>query len=276
MRKELIETAAGILDSIRCENPLIHYITNYVTVNDCANITLAIGASPIMADDIREVKDIVSIASALVLNTGTLDKRTEESMIIAGKAANSKNIPVIFDPAGAGASKLRSESAKFILDEIKISIVRGNISEIRSLAGLDASVKGVDASGSDIQKSLAEGCSVARSVSERFSCITAITGAADILSDGKSTFLLENGSRLLTRITGAGCMCTSLIGSFCAASEDQFAAAAGAILSMGIAGETAAENAGETGSGSFHAALINAVSQMNPSVIRERGNIREA
>jgi len=276
MEKEYIERIGNALEAVRRKRPLIHHITNYVTVNDCANITLAIGASPIMADDIGEAEAIASIASALVLNIGTLNGRTIESMLAAGKKANEMAIPVVFDPVGAGASHLRNKATMRILDEVKVSVLRGNMSEIRFIAGLGATTKGVDASESDLKSGSEAGCQTAEAASKQLRCVTAITGATDILSDGQRTILLENGTKLLSRVTGTGCMCTSLVGSFCGASGDYLLAAAGGVLSMSIAGEIAAEKAGETGNGSFHMAVIDAMSKIDAVTLKERAKIHEA
>ncbi len=271
-----IEKVCEALETVHNKKPLVHHITNYVTVNDCANITLAIGASPIMADDIDEVEAITAISSALVLNIGTLNERTVRSMLAAGKKANELGIPVVFDPVGAGASALRNRTAERILQEVRVSVLRGNMSEIRFIAGLSASTKGVDASDADMRGGPDAGCSIAQSVAEKLGCVAAITGPTDILSDGRRTILLENGTSLLSGVTGTGCMCTSLIGSFCGASEDHLIAAAGGVLCMSIAGEIAAEKAGSAGSGSFHTAIIDAVSQMSVETLMKKGKIHEA
>lgn len=276
MEKELAEKIGTMLQTVREKKPLVHHITNYVTVNDCANITLAIGASPIMADDIAEVKEITSISSALVLNIGTLNERTVQSMLAAGKTANEKGIPVVFDPVGAGASRLRNDTAERILREVKISVLRGNMSEIRFAAGLQATTKGVDASDEDLQSGAELGCSIAAKAAQKYNCVVAITGATDIITDARRTLLLGNGTALLSGVTGTGCMCTSLVASFCGAAKDNLLAAAGGILCMSIAGELAAEKAGKTGIGSFHVAILDAVSNMNAEILEERAKIREA
>ncbi len=275
MEKELVKQIGNILESIRRKKPLIHHITNYVTVNDCANITLAIGASPIMADDIGEAEAITSISSALVLNIGTLNERTIKSMLAAGKRANEIKIPVVFDPVGAGASELRSRTTERILHEVRISVLRGNMSEIRFIAGLNSTIKGVDASDTDQQSGMEVGRSIAETVAKKFGCVAAITGATDFLSDGKRTIFLNNGTKLLSDVTGTGCMCTSLVGSFCGASEDYLSAAAGGVLCMGVAGEIAAEKTRETGNGSFHMALIDAVSEITVATIEGKAKIHE-
>ncbi|HHV31893.1 MAG TPA: hydroxyethylthiazole kinase [Clostridiales bacterium] len=275
MKQDLMKQIGDILKSIRATKPLIHHITNYVTVNDCANITLAVGASPIMADDLGEAADITSISSALVLNMGTLNERTIESMLAAGKQANAIKIPVVFDPVGAGASELRNKTVERILREVKVSVLRGNMSEIRFLAGLHATTKGVDASDADLQGGLEIGHSIAKTTAKKYGCVAAITGPTDILSDGRRTVLLQNGTKLLSNVTGTGCMCTSLVGSFCGASKDFLAAAAGGVLCMSLAGELAAEQAGETGNGSFHMAIFDAVSKMTAATMERRAKIEE-
>jgi len=269
---------AALVERVREKKPLVHHITNYVTVNDCANITLAIGASPIMADALEEAADIAATASALVLNLGTLNERTIPSMLAAGRAANKAGVPVVLDPVGAGASKLRNETAARILNEVKISVLRGNISEIRFLAGLKSAAKGVDASEDDLQGSAdASAGAIAKTLAARYHCVTAITGATDVVSDGKTVVCVENGHPMLANLTGTGCMCSSLIGSFCGAAPDApFEATIAALLTMGIAGEIAGEKAGQSGNGSFHTALHDAVSHMDAETLSGRAKIYEA
>jgi hydroxyethylthiazole kinase len=276
MNRELLPSICAALNAVRAKKPLIHHITNYVTVNDCANATLAIGASPIMADDIAEAADIASISSALVLNIGTLNAHTVESMLAAGKKANERGIPVVLDPVGAGASGLRSRTVKRLLSEIRFAVIRGNLSEIRFAAGAQTAAKGVDVSDADGAAGPEAGKAAAEQVARLYGCTAAVTGATDVVSDGRRTVLLSNGSPLLCGVTGTGCMCSSLIGSFCGATGDFFAAAAGGILTMSIAGEAAAESAGQKGSGSFRAALIDGISKMTPELLSERAKIHEA
>ncbi|WP_283608065.1 hydroxyethylthiazole kinase [Faecalispora anaeroviscerum] len=275
-QREWIQQISGVLEQVRTKKPLVHHITNYVTVNDCANITLAIGASPIMADDLGEAADITAISSALVLNIGTLNERTIESMLAAGKQANKIGIPVVLDPVGAGASELRNRTTKRILEEVKISVLRGNCSEIRFVAGLSAQTKGVDASEEDSKGGPQAGGEIAQAISKRLGCVTAVTGAIDIVTDGTRTLYLKNGVPELSGVTGTGCMCTSLIGSFCGATDDFLSAAAGGILAMSVAGEIAAEKAGNLGSGSFHVAMVDAISRMSTEVLGERAKLDEA
>ena len=265
-----------LLKTVRAKNPLIHHITNYVTVNDCAYITLAIGASPVMADDISEVADITRISSALVINMGTLNERTIASMLASGKAANAAGLPVVLDPVGVGASALRNQTAAKILDEVKISVLRGNISEIKQIAGMQSTTKGVDASQNDLI-STDDAIAIAKKLSADLGCVVAITGAVDIIANGEMAVCIGNGHPMLSGITGTGCMCSSLIGSFCGAAPDSpFEAATAALLTMGIAGEIAFENTCDKGNGSFRAALHDAVSRMNAETLMGRAKIHEA
>lgn len=274
MEIETIKKIGLLLEDVRIKKPLVHHITNYVTVNDCANATLAVGASPIMADDIGEVADITAISSVLVLNIGTLNERTIQSMLAAGGKANEMGIPVVFDPVGAGASKLRNHTTERILQEVKVSVVRGNISELRFIAGMGAATQGVDASAEDMKDGVEAGQAVAKAVAEKLGCAAAITGVTDILSDGRHTLLLKNGTPRLSGVTGTGCMCTSLVGSFCGATQDFLLAAAGGILTMSIAGELAAEKA--QGAGGFHMAILDAISLMDAQTLERKAKLHEA
>jgi len=265
-----------LLNQVRERKPLIHHITNYVTVNDCANITLGIGASPVMADAIGEAADIAAISSALVLNMGTLNERTVPSMIAAGKSANAKGIPVVFDPVGVGASKLRNEAATHLIKEVKLSVLRGNISEIKFIAGLSSETKGVDASESDLATTDSVG-QIAKGLAQRLGCVVVISGAADTISDGNETVFIENGHPMLSSLTGTGCMCSSLIGSFCGGSRDKlFEGTVVAMLCMGVAGELAYEKSGQLGGGSFHVALHDEVSRMDAETLERLARYYEA
>ncbi len=269
------EKYAKLIEEVRAKSPLVHHITNYVTVNDCANVTLGIGASPIMADAIGEAADIAAISSAVVLNMGTLNERTIPSMIAAGKSANEKGIPVIIDPVGAGASQLRNETIAEQLREIKPTVVRGNISEIRFLAGLAAETKGVDAAESDMLDS-DEALAVAKDLAVKLGCVVAITAAVDVVSDGERTVLISNGHEKLSGLTGTGCMCSSLIGSYCGANPElPMESTVAALLSMGIAGEIAFEAAGGLGNGSFRVSLHDAISRMDTVTLTSRAKIQE-
>jgi len=276
---EACKKVVGLLNSVREKNPLVHHITNYVTVNDCANITLAVGASPVMADYINEVRDMVSLASSLVINIGTLNERTVESMLAAGKRANELDIPIILDPVGAGATAYRTDTAKRLMDELKIAVIRGNLSEIKTLYGIKTETKGVDSS-EDISLNndgLTKAKELAVDFAGKLNTVVAITGAVDIITDGKTLYSVENGHRIMAKVTGTGCMCTSLIGSCLGASESNLLAALSGIVSMGIVGEIAYENLNEKygGTGSLKAAILDGIFNLGEEEIMKRGKINE-
>jgi len=243
MEQSILYQISDIFDDVKRIKPLVHHITNYVTANDCANIVLAIGASPVMADDPEEVEEIVSLSRALVINLGTLNKRTVESMLRAGKKANELGIPVILDPVGAGATLFRSGVAEKIIRDVKLAVIRGNMSEIKAIAGLGSSTRGVDASEKDINisKNLQYAKNVSEGLSEKLGCVVAITGIVDTVSDSRKTVFIRNGDKMFSSVTGTGCMCTSLIGTFCAVCDNYLTAASAGILALCISGEKAIE-----------------------------------
>ena len=273
-----IKTYIGnLLENVRERAPLVHHITNYVTVNDCANITLSIGASPVMADDINEVEAMTSISSSLVINIGTLNSRTVECMIKAGKKANEVGIPVILDPVGAGATPYRTKVAKTIMDNIELAVIRGNLSEIKTLYGINTKTKGVDSLyDTSIKDELEKGKLLAKDFSKRVGSIIAITGAVDIVTDGNIIYTVENGHKIMSKITGTGCMCSSLIGSYLGTHEDNLLAALSGVVSMGISGELAYESLKEgEGTGTFKVRLMDNIYNLSKEVIEKRGKINE-
>lgn len=223
-----------LLETLRQKRPIIHHITNYVTVNECANITLAIGAAPVMAHAKEEVEEMVSISNALVLNIGTLDADQVESMLITGKKANELGIPIILDPCGAGATKLRTESAKKLIQELKITIIKGNAGEIGTLAEVEAEVHGVESGG---MKGNTE--QTAQSLAKKTGATVVITGKKDIAADKDRIYRIENGSPMTGKITGGGCMSASVIASFAAIEKDPTIAAVSALVCFGIAQQLA-------------------------------------
>ena len=246
-------------------------------MNDCANITLSIGASPVMADDINEVEAMTSIASSLVINIGTLNSRTVECMIKAGKKANEVGIPVILDPVGAGATPYRTKVAKTIMDNIELAVIRGNLSEIKTLYGINTKTKGVDSLyDTSIKDELEKGKLLAKDFSKRVGSIIAITGAVDIVTDGNIIYTVENGHKIMSKITGTGCMCSSLIGSYLGTHEDNLLAALSGVVSMGISGELAYESLKEgEGTGTFKVKLMDNIYNLSKEVIEKRGKINE-
>lgn len=255
--------------NLKEKHPLVHNMTNYVTVNDCANMLLALGASPVMADDINEVEEMVGISSALVLNIGTLNARTIESMLVAGKKAKLLGIPVILDPVGVGATKLRTSTAEKIITEIKPEVIRGNMSEIKVLAGLDVAIKGVD-SVADEQ----DGAEVAKNLAANLGCIIAITGKTDYVSDGTKVCLIDNGHKILADVTGTGCMTTSIVGAFCGANKDYLIATVAGISAMGLAGEIASDSLiNKDDIGTFKVRLFDSINNMTPESLAAGGKI---
>lgn len=264
-----------ILTKVRKQKPLVHHITNYVTVNDCANAVLALGAAPVMADEIEEVGDIVSISSALVINIGTLNQRTSQSMLAAGKRANELGIPAVLDPVGAGASRLRTETAERLIKEIKFAVIRGNISEIKMLGGTAAQTKGVDAAAEDAAGDIQSHKAMAERIARELGCVIAITGATDIISDGTKTYLIQNGHPMMAQITGTGCMCTSLIASCCGVTRDYLAATVTAVTAMGLAGEKgyARMKPEAIGNATYRNCIIDAIYGLNEESLYEGGRL---
>lgn len=256
------------LERVREARPLVHFITNFVTVNDCANITLATGASPIMADAPEEMAEVTSICDALVINMGTLNARTAASMVAAGKAASKVGHVVVFDPVGAGVSALRNETAHNILQEVRPTLIRGNLSEIRYLAlGLGGS-HGVDAAQGDSVTidNIHTHADMILHFARRQQCVVVASGPIDIVSDGRKVFCVHNGCSFMGRITGTGCMASGVLAAFAAAGRDRlFEAAVAATVCMGVSGEMAARRLkkGE-GTGSFRTYLLDAVSCLKP------------
>lgn len=265
MFEEIFENVAG-------RSPLVHCITNYVTVNDCANILLASGCSPIMADDEREVEEITSLCAALDINIGTLNSRTVASMHLAGIRANTMGRPVVLDPVGAGASALRTKTALDLLKTIRFSVIRGNSSEIRTLAEGSGGTRGVDATAGDAatDRNLDAVIAAAHAFSAKTGAVIAITGAIDLVADAEHAYVIRNGHSIMSRITGTGCMLTALIAGFCGANPDHpLDAAAAAVSAMGLCGEIAYRQIERTngGTGSLRTALIDAMSRMDAKML---------
>jgi hydroxyethylthiazole kinase len=259
----------GTLRELRERKPLIHQITNYVVMNETANATLAIGALPVMAHALEEVEEMASVAGALVLNIGTLSAHWIDAMLLAGKAANRAGAPVVLDPVGVGATSLRTETAKRILDEVGVAVLRGNPAETAALSGVTAEIRGVESIGT-----AAEGAELAREAATKLGVVASVTGAVDHVSDGRRTLSVANGDPLLATITGSGCMSSAITGCFVAVErEDPLQAAAQALAAFGVAGEDAA--VGANGPGTFHAALYDALYNLTPAELDRRARIAE-
>ncbi len=266
--ENLKEKGAETLRKIREEKPLVHNITNFVVMNYTANALLAIGASPVMAHSIDEVEDMVSLARALVLNIGTLEREWIDSMIKAGKRANKLGVPVILDPVGAGATPLRTETSKRIIEEVRLSSIRGNASEILSLTDERGKTKGVD-SLHEVEEVWKEGLKL----SQDLKTVIAITGKVDFITDGKRGFRCFNGHPLLRWVTGTGCTATVVIAAFLAVEKDPLLATALGLSYFGIAGEKAAEKT--SSSGSYGIALLDAIYEIKEEEFAEKMRLEE-
>jgi hydroxyethylthiazole kinase len=262
-------STGGDLRALRERKPLVHQITNYVVMNETANATLALGALPVMAHAKEEVEEMASVAGALVLNIGTLSQPWIEAMLLAGKAANHAGAPVVLDPVGAGATRLRTDTAKRILSEVKIAVVRGNAAEVATLAGREAEIRGVESIGASDS-----GGELARAAAAELGCVAAVTGPVDHVSDGERVVAVANGHELLGTVSGTGCMATSITGCFLAVASDRpLEAAAEALVAFGVAGEDAARDA--KGPGTFHAGLYDALYNLDPDTIDSRAKVDE-
>jgi hydroxyethylthiazole kinase len=263
----LSQRAAQNLETLRARKPLIHNITNFVVMNYTANVLLACGASPVMAHALEEVEEMVALAGALVLNIGTLNPAWIDAMAKAGREANRLGVPVILDPVGAGATKLRTESARRLIDEVKIEVIRGNASEVLSLAreaqratrGVD-SVHGVD-----------EAADAATRLAGELGTTLAITGPIDLVTDGRRIRRVANGHSLMGRVTGTGCSATVVIAAFLAVDRDAVEAAATGLAYFGLAGEVAARSA--SAPGSFQIALLDALFTLDPQQLQKGARI---
>ena len=275
----LLEQSADLLENVRRVRPLVHCMTNRVTINDCANIILAAGGSPIMAEDEREVEEIVAAAGALVITLGILSETIFPSMLKAGRAAKRLGVPVILDPVGCGASKLRDDCCRQYIDEIHPDIVRGNMSEIKALAGMTSSTRGVDA-GIDDAVTLDNAHQMSPLVTDlakKLGTVVSATAAVDIISDGSRTAFVANGHPMLCDVTGTGCMASALTGA-CAGAGDAFTAATACLILMGLAGEMAQEavQAEGRGIGTFRIRHLDYIYTIQREDILERGKVYES
>jgi hydroxyethylthiazole kinase len=262
-------SAGETLARIRAEKPLVHQITNYVVMNETANATLALGALPVMAHAIEEVEEMVGLAGALVLNIGTLSPHWIESMVLAGRAANARGVPIVLDPVGAGATSYRTDTARGLLAELRVAVLRGNAGEIATLVGIEAEVRGVESIAAS-----GDAAELAREAAGTLDLVAAVTGPVDHVSDGERIAAVSNGHELLAAVSGTGCMATAITGAFLAAKRDQpFEAAVEALVAFGVAGEDAARDA--RGPGTFHAGLYDALARLDPQGLDRRARVRE-
>lgn len=259
-------SAGTSLQVIRATKPLVHQITNYVVMNETANATLALGALPVMAHAIEEVEEMAAVSGALVLNIGTLSAPWVEAMLLAGAAANRAGVPVVLDPVGAGATRLRTETAKRLLDEIEVAVLRGNAGEIATLVGAAAEMRGVESIGA-----VDDAAELAREAAVLLGVVVAVTGAVDHVSDGQRDAAISNGHPMLATVTGTGCISSAITGCFLTAAPTPFDAAVEALVALGVAGEDAA--VGAKGPGSFHVNLYDALFALDPETLDSRAKL---
>lgn len=260
------EKVISDLQKVRENAPLVHNITNYVVMNSTANALLSMGASPVMAHALEEVEEMASIAKAVVLNIGTLSEKWIEAMFKAGKKAKEKGIPVLLDPVGAGATTLRTETAKKLIDDVQPDIVRGNASEILALLKADAKTKGVDSSVPS-----EDAVEIAKELASTKKCVVSISGKTDYITDGKQVIAISNGDAMMSKITGMGCTATALTGAFAGVNRNFMEAAASAMVIMGVAGEMARINANAPGT--FQVKFLDALYQISDEDIKSKAKI---
>jgi len=260
-----LEKLDNDLAKIRELRPMVHHITNYVAMNDSANITIAIGASPIMSFAHGEMEELVSAASSLLINIGTLDEYIIQAIMLALSSAKKKSVPILLDPVGAGATKLRTTTSIGIISE-GVEVIKGNQGEILSLLGEEGVVKGVDSKAELAAETVKE-------VSKKTKSIVVATGKRDFISDGKKVYVMENGTEMLGKITASGCMLGSVIASFMTIQRDYLTAAIEGLACYNIAGEIAAEKS--TGSGSFKQNLIDEIFNISADKVIERIKLEE-
>ncbi len=259
---------ARLLEKVRANRPLVHHITNHVTVNDCANITLSVGASPVMAHSSHEVAEMVAQAGALVLNIGTLDTRQVERMLLAGKKANELGVPVVLDPVGAGATKYRTKTSLKLLKELDIAVLKGNGGEIASLAGAGGQVRGVDSAGVEGKPE-----QIVSGYAGKLGMVVAMTGPVDFVSEGKRTLRIDNGHPLMGRFSGSGCMAASVVGAFAAVGRDRTNATAAALAAFAVAGEKAAVR--YTTPFGVRQAIFDELYNLTPGELSDRAKVRK-
>ncbi|HHU77159.1 MAG TPA: hydroxyethylthiazole kinase [Firmicutes bacterium] len=268
-----MSNGAGLLKVIREKRPLIHHLTNYVTMNDCAAVTASVGALPVMAEAEEEAEEMVAQAGAAVINTGTLLPWRARSMMLMGKKAREKGIPVVFDPVGAGATTYRTREIKHLLGGIHPAVVRGNAAEIGFLAGMEGAI----ISGIETLEFVGKPLEAARRLRERlnYDAVIAVTGPVDVVTDGLRVARIFNGHPLLPRVVGSGCMSVSLIACFAAVERDYFVAAAYALACLGLAAERAAEALGGSSFGplSFKLRFIDELYLLTPETLAEKARM---
>lgn len=266
MKGELVDEVVLALKNIKEKTPLVYHLTNTVTINDCANITLAIGGSPLMSFCIEEIEEIIEFSSSVVLNIGTMDKSMETMAVEVGKIANKLKKPIILDPVGVGATKARKNLVNALLKEIKFTVIKGNMAEIKSILNIDSLSRGVDSLEKDDS-----GEKLVKLAAKKFNSVIAITGEIDYIGNQEIVFKVMNGHKKMELVTGTGCMISSLIGAFLGGKNNSLVSAVGGVLSMGIAGELAEKNF--IGTGSLKVNIMDNISNLTEEIIRKNEKI---
>jgi hydroxyethylthiazole kinase len=269
MKTNLAERAGQALAELRRRRVLVHNITNYVVMDFSANALLAVGASPVMAHAVEEVREMVALAGALVINIGTLSAPWIEAMFVAGREAGERGVPIVIDPVGAGATSLRTETALKLIEELKPAVVRGNASEILSLGRAGGGTRGVDST-----RAVDEAQATALRLAAAWQTCVVVTGAEDFITDGQRRFMVGNGHALMSRVTGTGCVASALTGAFLAVEKDAAVAAAMALVVYGVAGEMAA--VGLPHPGTFRTRLIDALDSISPEMVTAQARVKES
>ncbi len=266
LKEKLIDEVVLALKNIKEKTPLVYHLTNTVTINDCANITLAIGGSPLMSFCIEEIEEIIEFSSSVVLNIGTMDKSMETMAVEVGKIANKLKKPIILDPVGVGATKARKNLVNALLKEIKFTVIKGNMAEIKSILNIDSLSRGVDSLEKDDS-----GEKLVKLAAKKFNSVIAITGEIDYIGNQEIVFKVMNGHKKMELVTGTGCMISSLIGAFLGGKNNSLVSAVGGVLSMGIAGELAEKNF--IGTGSLKVNIMDNISNLTEEIIRKNEKI---
>ncbi|MGL5278583.1 MAG: hydroxyethylthiazole kinase [Cetobacterium sp.] len=268
-KEELVDEVVLALKNIKEKTPLVYHLTNTVTINDCANITLAIGGSPLMSFCLEEIEEIIGFSSSVVLNIGTMDKSMKEMAIEVGKIANRLKKPIILDPVGVGATKVRKDLVDSLLKEVRFSVIKGNTAEIKALLNINSLSRGVDS----LEKN-DSGEELVKLAAKRFNSVIAITGEVDYIGNQDTVFKVINGHKIMGLVTGTGCMISSLIGTFLGGENNSLISALSGVLSMGIAGELAAKKF--IGTGSLKVNIIDNISNLTEEIIRKNEKISSA
>ncbi|KAE8560684.1 MULTISPECIES: hydroxyethylthiazole kinase [Paenibacillus] len=266
------QSYSALLTKVQNSNPLVHNITNVVVTNFTANGLYALGASPVMAYAPEEVADMAKIAGAVVLNIGTLNRELVDAMILAGQSANAHGVPVLLDPVGAGATSFRTESALRILNEVNISLVRGNAAEVAHLIGEAREIKGVDAGDSADSSNV----DLAVRAAQTLHTMVVITGKEDVITDGVEVRLISGGDALLTKVTGTGCLLTSVLGAFAAVEPNLLLAGTAGLAFYSAAASRAAAHTAKLGPGSFQIAFLDELAKLHTGSLEGHVTIREA